>query len=137
MNFREGTLEFLRELEFIHSVCDEPQAGVGSIPLVPISTNKDKVLFRLHGRNLHGWRNPGDNEQWRRVRYLYDYNKIELEQIGKTTQLLEKQSSNVFVLFNNNSGGHAAQNAKQFQRLLNISYTNLTPIQLDLFEGEF
>ena len=37
-NFRQQTLRFLRELNVIHSVCDEPQAGQGSIPLVPIST---------------------------------------------------------------------------------------------------
>lgn len=137
MNFREGTLSFLRENGFIHSICDEPQAGEGSIPLVPISTNKEKVLFRLHGRNVHGWRNPGDDEQWRRVRYLYDYNKEELKQISKTATLLEKQSDRVYVLFNNNSGGHAASNAKQFQKILGISYDGLAPKQLDLFEGEF
>jgi len=137
MDFRDGTLTFLRKHGFIHSVCDEPQSGEGSIPLVPISTNKEKVLFRLHGRNFHGWRNPGDDEQWRRVRYLYDYNKEELNQISKTASLLEKQSERVYVLFNNNSGGHAASNAKQLQKMMGISYEGLAPKQLDLFEGEF
>lgn len=137
IDFREGTLTFLRENGLIHSVCDEPQAGEGSIPLVPISTQKKKVLFRLHGRNIHGWRNPGDDEQWRRVRYLYDYNKEELNLVSKTSSLLEKQAERVYVLFNNNSGGHAASNAKQLQKMLGISYEGLAPKQLDLFEGEF
>ena len=55
--FRQGTLDFLRSLDVIHSVCDEPQSGDGSIPLVPETTRTDKVLFRLHGRNVYGWRN--------------------------------------------------------------------------------
>ena len=72
--YMDQTLAFLRELNAIHSVCDEPQAGQGSIPLVPVSTRSDKVLFRVHGRNVYGWRNTsGDAKAWRKVRYLYDY----------------------------------------------------------------
>jgi uncharacterized protein YecE (DUF72 family) len=37
------------------------------------------------------------------------------------------------VLFNNNSGGDAAQNGKQMKELLDIEYKGLTPRQLDLF----
>ena len=73
--FVKGTLDFLRGMNAIHTVCDEPQAGIGSMPLVPESTRQDKALFRLHGRNVYGWRNiTGNRESWRKVRYLYDYN---------------------------------------------------------------
>lgn len=136
--FREKTLTFLRDLNVIHSVCDEPQAGDGSIPLVPVSTRRDKVLFRLHGRNFHGWRNTsGDNDAWRKVRYLYNYNEEELGEIETAVKKLQKEAAEVFVIFNNNSGKHAAKNAKTFQKLLQITYENLAPKQLGFFEGEW
>ncbi|AYC29979.1 DUF72 domain-containing protein [Paenisporosarcina cavernae] len=135
--YETKTLQFLEELGAIHSVCDEPQAGEGSIPLVPIATSTEHVLVRLHGRNLHGWRNPGNEHNWREVRYLYDYNKEELQEISEMLQLLQKQAERVTVLFNNNSGGHAANNAKQLMKLMNIHYNNLAPKQLNLFEGDF
>lgn len=136
-SMREKTLEFLTENNLIHSVCDEPQAGDGSIPLVPVSSRKDKVLLRLHGRNVHGWTNPGKGQKWREVRYLYDYNEAELNEITAAVKALEKTADNVYVIFNNNSGGHAAGDAKQFQQMNEIAFEGLAPKQLDLFEGGF
>lgn len=56
--FKEGvkeyTLEFLTEMKFIHSVCDEPQCGEGSIPLINRITH-DVAFVRYHGRNVNGW----------------------------------------------------------------------------------
>lgn len=136
--YMNKTLDFLRELDVIHSVCDEPQAGQGSIPLIPVSTRSDKVLFRLHGRNVYGWRNTtGDVNAWRKVRYLYDYTEAELVEVQTAVSKLKTEAKEVFVIFNNNSGGHAAQNAKHFQKMLNINYKSLTPKQLDFFEGEW
>lgn len=132
--YRDSTFDFLKTNEFHHSVCDEPQAGEGSIPLVPVATS-DKVLVRLHGRNTYGWINPGNNEKWREVRYLYDYNKEELAYIQNIVEQLKSQAKEVVVLFNNNSGGHAAQNAKSFQQMLGVDFEGLAPKQLDLFEG--
>lgn len=135
---QDGTIDFLRDHNVIHSVCDEPQAGKGSIPLVPRSTRRDKVLVRLHGRNVHGWRNlTGDSEAWRKVRYLYNYNERELEEIERAVNILKAATDEVFVIFNNNSGKHAAQNAKYFQKMLNINYDSLAAKQLDFFEGEW
>lgn len=133
--FMDGTLNFLREQQLFHTVCDEPQAGEGSVPLVPIPTG-EKVLLRIHGRNVHGWRNPGNNEQWRKVRFLYDYNEEELIGIKEVVEKLQDAAKEVYVLFNNNSGHHAAANAKTLQKMLGIEYHNLSPKQLDLFEGE-
>lgn len=136
--FKMKTIAFLRELNVIHSVCDEPQAGEGSIPLVPVSTRADKVLFRLHGRNIYGWRNTsGDDKSWRTVRNLYEYDAKELKEFEAVTQKLAAETEEVFVIFNNNSGKHAAKNAKQFQRQLNITYDNLASQQLSLFEGDW
>lgn len=136
--YREKTLAFLRNIQAIHTVCDEPQAGNGSVPLVPAATRSDKALFRLHGRNLFGWQKTGaDDKAWRKVRYLYDYNDEELQGIEAAIHTLQQQSEEVFVIFNNNSGGHAAPNAKRLQKMLDIEYESLTPKQLDFFEGDW
>lgn len=130
---KEKTLQFLKESELIHTVCDEPQAGSGSVPFVPIATN-DKVLVRIHGRNVHGWRNVGHGEYWRKVRFLYDYNQEELQKMSEHFLFLEQQATDIYVLFNNNSGGHAAKNAKMMQQILQIQFDGLAPKQLNMFE---
>ncbi|MBD8033272.1 DUF72 domain-containing protein [Solibacillus merdavium] len=130
---KEKTLQFLKEHQFIHTVCDEPQAGSGSVPFVPVATNNE-VLLRIHGRNVHGWRNIGHGENWRKVRFLYDYNEEELQKLAEDIQLLETQVEHIYVLFNNNSGGHAAKNAKRLQQILRIEFGGLAPKQLGFFE---
>jgi uncharacterized protein YecE (DUF72 family) len=40
-------------------------------------------------------------------------------------KVLEHKAKKIYVVFNNNSGGHAAQNAKTYQRLLGIDYEGL------------
>ena len=130
-------MDFLRDIGAIHTVCDEPQAGSGSIPLVPVATRPDKALVRLHGRNTSGWVNTsGDSKEWRKVRYLYDYSDAELEEIMQAVQQLEQMSEKVYIIFNNNSGGHAVENAKRFERLAGIEPDGLAPRQLDLFGGD-
>lgn len=117
---------------WIHSICDEPQAGQGSIPTVLHPTDKLKTLVRFHGRNVHGWTKPKQGN-WRDVRYLYKYNKEELEEWIHHVQKLNQSSETIYVLFNNNSGGDAADNAKQFIDMLGIEYRGLAPRQLDFF----
>ncbi|MFB9275356.1 DUF72 domain-containing protein [Cohnella cellulosilytica] len=133
---RERTLAFMRDEGWIHSVCDEPQAGVGSIPTVPEATRADWTLVRLHGRNAGGW-NQNGNADWRAVRYLYDYNESELAEWAAIVRGLAESNRSVGVVFNNNSGGHAAGNAKQLMRLLGQPVYELPvarePEQLDLF----
>lgn len=129
---RERTLEFMEQEGFIHSICDEPQAGVGSIPTVLYPTDEEKTLIRLHGRNTYGWNDTKDGK-WREVRYLYRYNKDELEEWRKHLLTLQKQSKDIYVIFNNNSGGDAADNARQLIDMLGITYEGLAPRQLDLF----
>ncbi|WP_414044698.1 DUF72 domain-containing protein [Macrococcus equi] len=130
---KEHTLNFLYEQQLIHSVCDEPQAGHGSIPFVNRITHQD-ALVRFHGRNINGWtKKDMTDQEWRDIRYLYDYNESELKFLAKELQILDQKARNVYVVFNNNSGGHAAQNAKQMCELLNIEYTGLNYKQLKLF----
>lgn len=133
---REQTLQFLKDYKLIHTVCDEPQAGVGSVPFVAEVT-AHKALVRIHGRNIYGWRNVGNAENWRKVRFLYDYNDEELTDLADRIRLLESQAREVYVLFNNNSGYHAAKNAKELQQILGLQFEGLAPKQLGFFEGDF
>ncbi|WP_130859895.1 DUF72 domain-containing protein [Gracilibacillus phocaeensis] len=129
---REQTITFLQTLGVTHVICDEPQAGEGSVPLVLATTN-DHVLIRFHGRNIHGWNNHGQ-ENWREVRFLYRYNEQELMEWVEHIRQLQQQTKDITILFNNNSGGDAADNAKQFIDLLGIQYQGLHPKQMDLFD---
>ncbi|TFB24009.1 DUF72 domain-containing protein [Filobacillus milosensis] len=129
---KQDTLKFMEEEQWIHSICDEPQAGEGSVPTIPVVTNSQNTLIRFHGRNVMGW-NKNGNENWRKVRFLYRYNQSELEDWGNTIHQLKKNSDRITVLFNNNSGGDAFDNAKHLQKLLGITYKDLNPRQMDLF----
>src|SRR5690625_334064 len=131
---RTGTLAFMKEEGWIHTIADEPQAGDGSIPVVPVATNREMTLIRMHGRNFHGWNKPNSADtNWREVRYLYKYNQQELLEWKQIVTDLAKDSKDIIVLFNNNSGGDAAGNAKELQNMLNITYQGLSPRQLHLF----
>lgn len=130
--FRYHTLDFMSEEKWIHSICDEPQSGAGSIPAILEAIDSEKLLIRFHGRNMHGWQKR-QAENWREVRYLYRYNQQELQEWANIIRKLAKESANVYVLFNNNSGGDAADNAKEMIDLLDIKYEDLAPRQLDLF----
>ncbi|MEH7179001.1 DUF72 domain-containing protein [Neobacillus vireti] len=130
--YLQQTLDFMREEKWIHSICDEPQSGEGSIPVILEAINDEKLLIRFHGRNIHGWQKRTD-ENWREVRYLYRYNQQELQEWADSIRELARESKSVYVLFNNNSGGDAADNAKEMIELLEIEYEDLAPRQLDLF----
>lgn len=129
---KEATLAFLKEHRFIHTLVDQPQTPNNSVPLVPESTNPQLTLLRLHGRNFEGWQ--GTNvKDWRAERTLYEYNEKELHRFAEIAQLLENENHEVAFIFNNNSGGHAAKNAKELQKILRLTFTGLAPRQLDLF----
>ncbi|MGV2620225.1 UNVERIFIED_CONTAM: DUF72 domain-containing protein [Halobacillus marinus] len=134
--FQEGykaqTLDFMRDQEWIHTICDEPQAGEGSVPRVLVPTHPKKTLVRFHGRNIHGW-NKNGRKDWRKVRFLYRYNAEELQEWADRITELQKKTPEITLLFNNNSGGDAADNAKEMQDLLKIQYHDLNPRQMDLF----
>jgi len=133
--YRSKTISFMKEGQWIHSICDEPQAGEGSVPTILECTDKGKTLIRFHGRNVHGWVKPKEGN-WRDVRYLYRYNKEELLEWKNHVTNLKNQTEHIYILFNNNSGGDAADNAKQMIELLDITYEGLAPKQLDLFDFE-
>lgn len=117
--YRDRTLQFMSNEGWIHSVCDEPQAGLGSIPTVLQATDRSMTMVRFHGRNVSGW-NQGGAPNWRDVRYLYRYNTVELQEWAERLQQLQQQSEHICVIFNNNSGGDAADNAKEMMELLQL-----------------
>lgn len=116
-DMREKTLRFMAEEGWIHSVCDEPQAGIGSIPTILQATHKETTIVRFHGRNTENWNNGG-GPNWREVRYLYHYSDEELQDWKHKLELLQGESKEIAVIFNNNSGGHAAGNAKRLMTML-------------------
>lgn len=130
---RANTLALLKKNFFIHTIVDQPQTPANSVPSVFEATNQKLTLYRLHGRNYSGWLNASDDPAWRANRTLYDYSLEELTEIKQHILDLEKHSEEVAVIFNNNSGGHAAKNAKELQDLLGIDFNGLNPQQLDLF----
>ncbi|MBM7704584.1 DUF72 domain-containing protein [Metabacillus iocasae] len=132
--FYDRTLTFMEQENWIHGICDEPQAGEGSVPIVLHPTDKEKTLIRFHGRNVHGWNKPAEGN-WREVRFLYRYNEKELMEWKERLTALQKQTKDIYLLFNNNSGGDAVDNAKQMIQLLGLEYEGLAPKQLDFFEG--
>jgi uncharacterized protein YecE (DUF72 family) len=131
-DFRERTLSFMQKEGWIHSIADEPQAGEGSVPLVPVATDPNMTIVRMHGRNVQGW-NKQEGIDWREVRFLYSYSTEELLEWKKIIQELSTHTKDIYVFFNNNSGGDAAGNAKAFQEILGVEYEGLSPKQLDLF----
>ncbi|MNG23410.1 hypothetical protein D3C84_1080100 [compost metagenome] len=52
------------------------------------------------------------------MRYLYRYNLDELQQWATYLEQLQQQSEHICVIFNNNSGGDAADNAKEMMARL-------------------
>lgn len=129
---KERTLDFLVQQRFIHVIVDQPQTPNNSVPTVPVSTNQLLSFYRLHGRNYEGW--LGENvKDWRAERTLYDYKEEELNEFAESVRTLNEASQEVCVIFNNNSGGHAAPNALSLQKILGLSFEHLSPRQLDLF----
>jgi uncharacterized protein YecE (DUF72 family) len=118
---QQKTLKFMEDEGWIHSICDEPQAGIGSVPTILHATDPQLTLVRLHGRNAGGWNNTGD-ANWRDVRYLYRYNQEELVEWQRNIEQLQEMTKDICVIFNNNSGGDAAANAKQLMDILGIHY---------------
>lgn len=126
------TLDFLRQEEFVHVICDEPQAGESSVPRVLAITNAAQSIVRFHGRNVEGWNNTGQ-PNWRDVRYAYRYSEDELDEWIPHIVSLKKECQQLTMLFNNNSQGDAVDSARKMMNKLNLEFTGLAPRQMGLF----
>lgn len=122
---------YLKELGFDLVVVDEPHTTNMGVPFEPVVTSDQLCMLRLHGRNVKGWTDTtGD---WRSKRTLYRYSTKELMQLKEVVLSLQKRTKEVCVIFNNNAGRDAADNALELQKLLGISFDGLSPLQMDLF----
>ena len=122
-------IQFMKYNHLTLVTVDEPQVANHSIPFDSIVTNEELAYVRLHGRNTRFW--TENSADWRKKRTLYRYNEKELEELAKTVH--EIQSKETIVIFNNNSGGDAGENALEFKEILGIEYEGLNPTQLNLF----
>lgn len=127
----ESVMDYLKGLNMTHVVVDEPHRLNDGMPLVPQVTTPNLAVVRLHGRNEAGWFNQGAN--WRSQRTLYHYSDDELASLGDMVKHLAESANEVCVIFNNNSGGDAAENALAFRDMLGLSWDGLGPQQLNLF----
>lgn len=123
--------KFMETQSFSLGIIDEPQVQNRSVPFDRYVTNSDFAMFRFHGRNLSGWQEKGAD--WNRKRTLYRYNDAELKALKIEIELVARESKEVAVVFNNDSGGDAADNALQMMRMMKLDYEDLNPKQLDLF----
>lgn len=130
---KKTTLQFLANHSFIQVTIDQPQTPSNSVPTILTATNKKLSLYRLHGRNYSGWLNADNEKNWREHRTLHDYQEKELLEIKKNSLILKEQTKELAVIFNNNSGAHAAKNAKELQEMMNLKFEGLHPQQLNLF----
>ncbi|AVK61787.1 DUF72 domain-containing protein [Lactobacillus sp. CBA3605] len=128
---KDSVLSFLKDLGIIHVVVDEPHALNDGVSLEPVVTSPKLAMIRLHGRNQTGWSTKGPN--WRGQRTLYRYSDTELAELKVLVEQLQSQTQEVCVIFNNNAGGDAADNALALKTLLGVSFGDLGPQQLDLF----
>lgn len=81
-----------------------------------------------------GMRKDGKHDkEWRKKRTLYRYSEKELQELAHEVKVVDSKTKEVGVIFNNNSGGDAAENALALQKILNIKPDGLNPTQMDLF----
>ena len=73
----------------------------------------ERAYFRLHGRNEKGWLLNGFD-----ARYDYLYNARELREIKRRILTVPQGCTDVFVLWNNTTGGKALANAFEMSAAL-------------------
>ncbi|HGF8052145.1 TPA: DUF72 domain-containing protein [Enterococcus faecium] len=129
--FLERTRNFMSRSAFSLAIIDEPQLLNTTIPFDPFVTNPNFALFRFHGRNAQGWQ--ANDKDWRKKRTLYRYSEKELQELACEVKAVDSKTKEIGVIFNNNSGGDAAENALALQKILNIQPDGLNPTQMDLF----
>jgi uncharacterized protein YecE (DUF72 family) len=113
----DETLGALRAARLAHVITDAP-AVAGAMPHVTAVTAPTAVL-RLHGRNAEGFlRQLRGEEPAVREKYDYLYSEAELAALVPEVELLERESEDVFVSFNNNNRDYPVRNALQMRRLL-------------------
>ncbi|MGE5673095.1 MAG: DUF72 domain-containing protein [Mycobacterium leprae] len=112
------TLAFLRRIQAVHVVCDEPQVGSGTVPAIPAVTDPRLSIVRFHGRNARTWYMKAENTG---QRFDYLYNREELQEWAtRVHDELEPEAAEVHLLMNNNRANYAVRNALVLMELLGL-----------------
>jgi uncharacterized protein YecE (DUF72 family) len=131
----EETLRVLRDAGLAHVIVDAP-AAPNAVPRV-VRITAPTAVFRLHGRNRHGWlRQLRGEEPAVREKYDYLYSEAELGGMLADVKAVAEESEQVFVSFNNNNRAYPVQNALMMRRLLGQP-AHAVPDQIDLLPREF
>jgi len=113
----DETLRALSGARLAHVIVDAPAAG-HTVPRVTTVTAPTAV-FRLHGRNAHGWlRQLRGEEPAVREKYDYLYSEAELREFLPEIEGVSEEAEEVFISFNNNNRDYPVQNALMLKRLL-------------------
>lgn len=126
---KKEMMQFMTQYHYTLVSVDEPQVVHHSVPFLSEVTTPDYAYVRLHGRNKRYWAEKSSD--WRKKRTLYCYSDEELNELAKEIEKIK--SKKVVVVFNNNSGGDAGENALTLKDKLKIEYQGLNPTQLNLF----
>ena len=110
------TLAWLRELQVVHTIVDEPQ-GVGNYAQgVWEITHPDLALVRLHGRNAATWDAKGLAAS--SDRFNYEYSDVELDELAGRIDKLVDRALDVVVLLNVNYEDQGVRAAQAIERRL-------------------
>jgi len=113
----DETLRALSGARLAHVIVDAPAAG-HTVPRVTTVTAPTAV-FRLHGRNAHGWlRQLRGEEPTVREKYDYLYSEAELREFLPEIEGVSEEAEEVVISFNNNNRDYPVQNALMLKRLL-------------------
>lgn len=111
------TLEWLRELRAVHVVCDEPQIGTGSVPMVLATTHPALAVVRFHGRNTATWYKKAESST---ERFDYLYSREELQAMVPDLLSLANKVEEIHLLMNNNRSNYAVRNTLDLMELLGL-----------------
>jgi uncharacterized protein YecE (DUF72 family) len=109
----EGTLAWLREMQVVHTIVDEPQ-GVGNYAQgIWEVTHPELALVRLHGRNTETWAAKGLATS--AERFNFEYNDAELDQLSHGIDGLVDKAFDVVVLLNVNHEDQGVRAARALE----------------------
>ena len=123
----------IRDLGQVVVTADEPQIGSPlTIPFRPAVTSGVGYL-RLHGRNRGNW--------FRRdiatsLRYDYSYDENELREFVEAVAEMRRESSRIFVMFNNCHEASGVKNALLMQEMLETCQPGAVQRTIGRYEGK-
>jgi uncharacterized protein YecE (DUF72 family) len=108
------TLAWLREMQVVHTIVDEPQ-GVGNFAQgIWEVTHPGLALVRLHGRNAETWNAKG--LQASSERFNYEYEDAELDDLTQRIDHMADKALDVVVLLNVNYEDQGVRAARALER---------------------